>query len=358
VTSETAGPGVVTATTSIANGPSKSISVYFTAQDVASMVLQAAPSTVGVNVSGGNTQQSKISALLRDKDGNVVKGKRIVFRVEDITGGSVSPSSAITDAAGQASITYYAGGSPSATNGVIVYARVEGVNSVYCTDGRVNASECAVNLTVALKKVFITIGTGNLMTNYNTTTYAYPYTVLITDINGAPVKNEQVVLSINTVAYFKGFYVFDAAAKIWKPSSTKACSSEDSNINGLLDPGEDINGDGILTPGNVATFSPDSGSSIENNSIAIKTGTDGFASFQVIYPKNYARWAIIQLTARAGESSAYETFMLQVLADDVGDEKVPAPGQVSPFGRGGTVTAGKEPNDPANYPNASCNDTL
>jgi len=356
VTSETAGPGVVTATTSIANGPSKSISVYFAAQDVASMVLQAAPSTVGVNVSGGNTQQSKISALLRDKDGNVVKGKRIVFRVEDITGGSVSPSSAITDAAGQASITYYAGGSPSATNGVIVYARVEGVNSIYCNDGQVNAPECAVNLTVALKKVFIALGTGNQMKDYNTTTYAYPYTVLITDINGAPVKDEQVVLSVNTVGYSKGFYGFDAAAKVWKFNSTKACPGEDSNMNGLLDPGEDINGNGILTPNNVATFSPDSGSSIENNSIAIKTGTDGFASFQVIYPKNYARWSIIQLTARAGESSAYETFVLQVSAADIGDEKIAPPGEMSPFGIGGPAVINDK--GEVSYPNASCNNTF
>ncbi len=237
------------------------------------------------------------------------------------------------------------------------------MNSVYCTDGRVNATECAVNLTVALKKVFITIGTGNQMKDYNTTTYAYPYTVLITDINGAPVKNEQVVLSINTVAYFKGLYAFDAAEKVWKSSYTvkpasEPCLSEDSNMNGLLDPGEDINGDGILTPGNVATFSPDSGSSIENNSIAIKTGTDGFASFQVVYPKNYARWSIIQLTARAGESSAYETFMLQVSAADVGDEKIAPPGEVSPFGRGGPVAAGKDPKDPANYLSASCNNTF
>ncbi len=362
VTSETAGPGVVTATTSIANGPSKSISVYFAAQDVASMVLQAAPSTVGVNVSGGSEQQSKISALLRDKDGNVVKGKRIVFRVEDITGGSVSPSSAVSDAAGQASITYYAGGSPSATNGVTVYARVEGVNSIYCNDGRVNASECAVNLTVALKKVFITLGTGNQIGIHNVTTYAYPYTVLITDINGAPVKDEQVILSINTIGYGKGFLKWNG--KTWQASYTIKpdffCVTEDKNLNGLLDPGEDNNRDGILTPGNVATFAADSTSVVENNSIALKTDKDGLAAFNIIYPKNYAHWVVIQLIARSGESTAFNTISLAAVAGDMAAQEADPAGRVSPFGRGGPPADpdNSKIEDDTNYPNASCNNTL
>ncbi|MEZ5673131.1 MAG: Ig-like domain-containing protein, partial [Thiotrichaceae bacterium] len=357
VTSDTAGPGVVTATTTTANGPSKSIPVYFTATDVASMVLQAAPSTVGINVSGGNEQQSKISALLRDKDGNVVKGKRIVFRVEDITGGSVSPSSGITDASGQASITYYAGGSPSA-NGVTVYARVGRVNSIYCTNGQTNSAECAVNLTVALKKVFITLGTGNKIGIYNTTTYAYPYTVLITDINEAPVQNEQVILSINTIAYAKGFQKW--TGKTWLASYTVNCLSEDNNINGLLDSGEDNNGDGILTPGNVATFSADSTSVVENNSIALKTGKDGLAAFSIIYPKNHANWVVIQLTARAGESTAFNSPLLPAATEDMTTQDADPPGRVSPFGRGGPPT---DPDNSkidveSNYPNASCNNTL
>lgn len=360
VTSDTAGPGVVTATTTASNGPSKSIKVYFTAQEVASMVLQAIPSTVGINVSGGTEQQSKINALLRDKDGNVVKGKRIVFRVEDITGGSVSPASAISDASGQANITYYAGGSPSASNGVTVYARVEGVNSIYCTDGQASSSECAVSLTVALKKVFITIGTGNKISNYNgtTTTYSYPYTLLITDINGAPVQGEQVILSINTLYYRKGFNTFSGSTKIWNSGITATCPSEDVNFNGLLDSGEDNNGDGILTPGNVATFAADSTSSSENSTVTIKTGKDGFASFSVIYPKNFANWAGVQLTARAGESVAYESFWLAASADDMTNDQVAPPGKFSPYGVGGPLPTGGDPDKPESYTLASCNNTL
>jgi Bacterial Ig-like domain (group 1) len=359
VTSDTAGPGVVTATTTASNGPSKSIKVYFTAQDVASMVLQAAPSTVGVNVSGSTEQQSKITALLRDKDGNVVKGKRIVFRVEDITGGSVSPASAVTDASGQANITYYAGGSPSASEGVTVYARIEGVNSIYCTDGQANSAECSVKLTVALKKVFITIGTGNKISDYNgsTTTYAYPYTLLITDINGAPVQGEQVVLSINTIYYSKGFNGFEGDTKTWKTGTTIICPSEDVNFNGLLDSGEDKNGDSLLTPGNVATFAAESVSSTEST-VTLKTGKDGFASFNVIYPKNFANWTMVQLTARAGESTAYESFWLAASVVDMTNEQVAPPGKFSPFGVGGPLPAGNDANKTESYTLASCNNTL
>jgi hypothetical protein len=357
VTSETAGPGVVTATTSIANGPSKSIQVYFTATDVSAMILQTEPSTIGTNTNGSTDQQSKIIALLRDKDGNLVKGKRVFFRVEDITGGYISPSSAVTDSAGQANVTYYAGGSSSSSKGVSVYARVEGVNSLYCTDDQPNKAECIVSLTVALRKAFITLGTGNTITIVNSTTYAHPYTVLVTDVNGAPIKDAQLVLSLIPTEYAKGFY--QLVDDVWEQAVTAACLNEDVNRNGILDQGEDRNQDGQLQPGNVVTFAADAASVVENNTIAVKTDRTGFANFSIIYPKSYSHWVKVLLTARTSGLESEESllpFELRLAADDAKNKDVPPPGQPSPFGIGGPVVVNDK--GEVSYPNASCNNTL
>jgi len=355
VTSDTAGPGVVTATTSIANGPSKSIQVYFTATDVSAMILQAEPSTIGTNTNGSTDQQSKIIALLRDKDGNLVKGKRVFFRVEDITGGYVSPSSAVTDNAGQANVTYYAGGSSSSTKGVSVYARVEGVNSLYCTDDLPNKPECIVNLTVALRKAFITLGTGNTIIIKNETTYAHPYTALVTDVNGAPISDAQLVISVIPTEFAKGFYIVG-----WTQIITVTCPNEDVNKNGMLDKGEDTNLDGQLQPGNVVTFAAEGSSVVEGNRLMVKTDTSGFANFNILYPKSYSRWTRVLLSARTSGLESEESLLLFVLPLAAGvltDTESAPPGQPSPFGIGGPMV-GKNPDDPASYPNASCNNTL
>ncbi|MCF6217745.1 MAG: Ig-like domain-containing protein [Gammaproteobacteria bacterium] len=125
---------------------------------------------------------------------------------------------------------------------------------------------------------------------------------------------------------------------------------EDSNQNGLLDAGEDLNGNGILDlpvdvdvnvngrldPGNIATISVDD--TIGAFSINTTTDENGVAIFAVIYPENYANWLEVSLTASAivdgTEDSARVRFRLPALASDLNQEDVPPAGYTSPFGRG------------------------
>jgi hypothetical protein len=90
---------------------------------------------------------------------------------------------------------------------------------------------------------------------------------------------------------------------------------------------EDINGDGVLSPGNVATIILTTAT----------TGADGFAQFYVEYAKMFARWVKVRIDGfiySYGDQSMGSTqFELPVLADDMKCTAT-VPGPVSPWGRG------------------------
>lgn len=124
---------------------------------------------------------------------------------------------------------------------------------------------------------------------------------------------------------------------------------EDSNQNGILDVGEDLNGNGILDlpvdidvnfngrldPGNIATISVGT-----INAFKVNTTTDenGVATFAVLYQEEYANWLEVTLQASVvvdgTEDTARVRRVLPALASDVNDEKNPPAGYTSPFGRG------------------------
>ena len=331
ITSNNAGPAVITAkTTDTSGNPIQTqVQINFVATTPTQMTLQANPATISVNVPPSTDQKSTITATVRDAAFNLVKGVTVVFTLTDVTGGSISPASAVTDEFGQASTVYTAGSAASALNGIKVDAVVTGFPAV-------NQS---VTLTVAQRSLFITLGTGNTITEPTPTTYAYPYSVLVTDTAGLPVQNATVTLNIVPVAastgltaYFKGFWVFPLLAEVWAQQVTASCFNEDLNQNGILDPGEDFNNNGRLDPGNVVTVSAKT----------LTTDASGFAYFDVLYAQEYARWVRAVLSARAtvagSEATELTRFILAISADDIDDEDVSPPGNPSPFGESNVCT--------------------
>ncbi len=313
ISSNNAGPSIVTV--SAVDGPSNSVSFDFIATIPSTMELQANPGTIPTNTPGSDTEKSEIIAIVRDTNGNLVKNQRVEFTVNDITGGRISPSSALTDSFGRATTSYIAGSSSSASNGVTVSAQVIGTGI-----------SAFVKLTVAQRGVFISLGTGNDIGDLNTTTYRLPYTVLVTDINGGPVSDAKVTLSIVPRAYGKGLYCYDLTSKAWTAKNRfNAYVNEDSNQNGILDAGEDANSDGILQPGNNATLSAST----------LTTSTNGFADFDVLYPKVYATWVEVALIAKTTvvgtEDSTTAVFTLPFASKDKGTEEVSPVFRVSPF---------------------------
>lgn len=328
IQSDNAGPAIVTATGN--SGPTAQLDLLFVATTAHSMTLQAGPATIGTNPDGGSAEQSEIIAVVRDPANNPVKGKQVDFTLTDTTGGRLASSSAITDAFGRAGVVYIAGAVPSAQGGVRIDAGVTDAPSVSNT----------VHLTVARSKLFITLGTGNEILKLDTTRYAKPYGVLVTDAIGGPVANARIALSVIPVSYRKGYYVW--TGKSWEQIPTLQpaanggldyCANEDADRNGILEvppngPDNDANNNGVLDPGNLATLSSDT----------VTTDASGFAPFEVRYFQEYAGWVDVELTARdtVSGSEAIKTvhFTLPILADDLAKEGVAPPGHPSPFGTG------------------------
>lgn len=321
IRSTSSGPSIITATT--VGGPEARRELLFVATQAATMTLQAEPAVLSTNLEGQNTEQSEITAVIRDPNGNLVKNKLIRFNLTDITGGSLSPASAVTDAFGRASTTYTAGTTSSTTDGIEVRAWVDDTPSV----------EQIVRLTSAQKSLFITLGTGNIIAKPDDVRYAKPYGVLITDVSGAPVAGADVTIEIWPTRYYKGYWEKPAPALPWNQVITTlpGCENEDVNRNGILDPGEDNNSNGRLDPGNVVTLS----------ATALTTDSSGFADFNVVYFQQFAQWIDVEMRARAvvvgTESVEIIHFTLPILADDVapGADASP-PGNPSPFGQSNT----------------------
>lgn len=317
LSSTTAGPGLVVA--QIAGVGQVNIPVQFIATNPATIIVQANPGAILPNTSG-TTNQSTIEVSVRDAAGNAVANQQVNFStLQDVSNGTLSPGSATTDTNGRAQVQFIAGASSTPSNGVVIQAEVAGT-----------AIRGTTALTVNGKSLFITIGFGNTMANLNETTYTKEYSIYVTDANGVAVGNQLVSISVIPDLYEKGIMVWGTVA--WGAVSVATCANEDVNRDGVLNVGEDTNGNGQLTPGNVAVAAPGS----------VTTGADGRASFQLQYGEQFALWTTVRITARAtvaGTESKQSTVVrLPILASDVTDQTVTPAGGVSPFGQSASCT--------------------
>ncbi len=351
--SDNAGGATVTATTGT------SISANLTAQFIATVAfsIEVQPS-VFVLAPG---DLSTINAVVRDKNNNLVTGATVVFSLNDITGGTLTTAAAKTDLEGRAQSVYTAGSVTSAAGGVQITASVQNhlPACTLCTK--------TVGLTVAARQVFISIGTGNTIIKSDTQ-YQVPYVVQVTDSTGAGVKGVSIAMSVLSQRYFKGYRVLSgvwatcytipgvnspAGQPCWvgtppADNVSLGCADEDFNRNGVLDPGENKNGNNpatvspafpngypTLEAGNIAAVAPTtSGSFVTNDS--------GFAFATVSYPAEYAYYLQVTLQAQASVQgtaySASSTFLLPGLAADFNSPTVSPPGPISPFGKSATCS--------------------
>jgi hypothetical protein len=184
--------------------------------------------------------------------------------------------------------------------------------------------------------VLIRLGTDNLVESLPPL-YKKVYVAVVTDTNGRAVSGATVIfalrpgMTLNPGGYAKGFYVLPppppATPQQWTQVVTANCANEDANFNQVLDPGEDLNGNGLLEPPGVSDVNP----------IGI-TDASGIATATITYPKNYASWTQVTLeasTAGTVITPATSTFVLVGLASDYSDLNVAPPGDRSPFGTSG-----------------------
>ena len=138
--------------------------------------------------------------------------------------------------------------------------------------------------------VVIGRGSGDSIVILNPTTYSLFMSVLVSDLNGNPVPGANVSLNLWPEFYRTGVWydLNDRTSDHYVPYITGSFNNEDRNENTFLDPGEDINKDGILTPPNSAAG---------NIPTLLTTNKDGLAEFNIIYLKSSAVWIDSRVTA-------------------------------------------------------------
>ena len=337
ITSPTAGFTEVNA--SSAGGLTATSRIEFVSSNPSKINLQPSPSTVATNTAGSSSNSSQLIATVRDAADNPVKNVRVNFSfVADPSNGRIEPGFATTDSNGTASTVFIAGPNSTGNNAVVISASLPATPSVPAN---------LANITVSRSVLVVRIGTGNEIEKIDTTKNGVPYTVIVSDSSGNPVKDVQIQASLEPLLYFKGFYIWDGSTQ-WVKSIDQQCANEDTNRNGLLDPpqgltpGEDDpangigNGNGILTPGNPAVVAFNSG--FENG----KTNALGYLDMRVIYPREYATWLQVRLRVTAvvagTEGVGAATFILPGVAGDYTSATVAPPGSSSPYGISTTCT--------------------
>lgn len=307
----TSGPATITAS-DIVNSVTASKVVTFTAPTATDIVLQADPSVVNVN------SPTTITAILRDGSGNIVANKLVTFSiVKDSSNGTLSSSTATSDANGRASVTFTAGATATATNGVQIDATADGVPK-------------STLLTVGGQSLFVRIGTDEKIFISSPNVFK-TFSILVTDSAGRPVPGAQISLKALPEAFYKGEWIAGLDKWELKDPNSPSFPSEDENKNGILDPGEDQNNNKLLDPGNVATV-------VFKNGVNT-TDSNGFAYADLYFPQSFGIWVDINLIATAkvvGSEGSAETgtYNLPVRSELVNDPEGPAPSaNPSPWGK-------------------------
>ncbi|WP_414830662.1 Ig-like domain-containing protein [Alteromonas sp. H39] len=345
ISSSNAGKSSITATgiDSDGNEVSARAEIEFIATVPATIQADATPDLIGPD-----GQTSTITAIVRDAEGNLVKGAVVSFNVDDTSTGSIAPSQSTTDSNGVAS-TVFTSGSVTSADAVVITAEINGNSTVSDT----------VTLTVGNRAFDVSIGTGNVVQKPDNATYLKEFAVFVTDAVGQPVEGVTLTASTtptkyaNNGVYRKGYWIWNGSAWIVTSDTiTAICANEDidadgildlgadqtnrdgrldmdddSNGNGVLEPGEDLNDDGFLTPGIVGSISFANGNATDEN---------GQAILELRYPRAYAPWYDTEITVFAqstgSEASASMVFTLTAAAEDLDSEPDEPP--PSPFGTG------------------------
>lgn len=343
IQSPLAGRSVITATTP--NGTIATRELVFVADRAAKLEVQASPSTVGVNLGGAQTESSQIIAVVRDAADNPVKGARVDFTAIDPSAGAgLSQGFALTDDSGRATVNFYPGAIPTGTNQIRIVAAIDCaylVSGVQCVDPA-NPATDEIRLTAARRALQIRIGTGNEAVKVPDPVAPVfnevPYGVLVTDSAGNPVSGVTLNATVVAIDYGKGYWrriACGSGSPCWEQIVDAFCPSEDVNENLLLDAGEDSNGDGVLTPGNVSlAYFGATGASTTGTSDA-----NGSSVLRIRYLRDRSQWANVRVRISASlpdgtEGAESVEFMLPVLGSDLTNEAVPPPGQPSPYGMG------------------------
>lgn len=287
--------------------------------------LAITPNTIAPNSTGSTTNRAGLKAVFLNASNQPVPNVRVRFEIVSPQldpAESISTGTAIvySDVNGTAIADYIAGTRSSPTDGVVIRACYGN------TDADIANGLCpnfrSATMTVASQPLSITLGDNNeLAKGANNLTYIKKFDIAVADAAGNAVVDARISASVDLRRYGKGLY---AVPRLW-------CLNEDTNRNGTLDIGEDLDGNGVLSPRKADVILSFVG--------ANTTGTNGRATVQVEYPQNVATWleyAIKVTTSVAGsEGTVEKTYVTSfVIGDDTNGSFL-----TPPYGVNGCATA-------------------
>ena len=304
---------------------------------IAAATASANPSVVAVNLANSQANRSEIRGLFLGANNLPIKNVRARFDLAGDTnsiGGTFTTGSTTlySDANGVVTTAYVPGTRSSPTNGLTV-------RMCYgLTDNDPNLLNCVnpklVTLTVTAEPLGVSIGT-NEQIIVNTLTYVKQFVITVADSAGVAKPDVNLVASLDLWNYRKGQYVI-ANGKWVKGGpapdgdSAPACPNEDTNRNGVLEDGEDVNGDGQLWP-----RKPD----VIVSLLQSKTGADGTAILQIQYAKDHGSWVDATITVSASGVSGsegrarYFAWPVPVDAASISNIAASPAFQLSPYGK-------------------------
>ncbi len=249
--------------------------------------IQSSSSVVGPSTSAVKNSVTLFATVTNDKN-QVVKGAPVLFGIQNPTGGGeyVAPAIAFTDDSGIATSVFISGSLVAGAAGVRVTGELIS-----------NGASDLVSIIISGQSASVSIGRSSEIESINNgTAYRLPMSVLVTDSNGSPVNQGTVSLNLWASHYSLGVWervyplgVFDNIRNyVCEPVMGETRVNEDLNKNLILDPGEDINLDGELTP------PPSMAGEVP---AILVTDENGVAEFDLIYLKAAALWVKDEITA-------------------------------------------------------------
>jgi hypothetical protein len=220
-------------------------------------------------------------------------------------------------------------------------------SSASCTSATSSVASTTTFTASPASAVSVAIGQGDTIeTTAQEIKYKKRFAVTVSDANGLPVVGAKVTAKVIMSGFYKGRFfrnsttlaitgygvAQDASQAGYEINAgdVQFCQSEDINRNEINDPGEDVNGDGHLTPAKAEVVASVEGADVTNS--------QGIVYVVAEYYKSSATWVEFELVASANVTGTEGTASrFQRTSYVVGDEiKASTQFVYSPFG----VTAG------------------
>lgn len=259
-----------------------------------------------------------------DTNGGGVAGQSVVLSIPDsITNGVTinGPSTLVTDATGNAAFTILLPAAKPAAADALIAKDVLVRASLTDINGVITKQETLLDVVptpVAVPVGNITFGNaGLLQKSSDSVYYTESLSANLVDIDGKPIANQTVVMSITLNSVYAGEYLVVPEPKEGEPKRIA------TNVCELSPTGKPI----------ATTFVSASGST--DGTVTYTTDATGKFDFQVRYLRKYANWQSVGLTAQTSVSGKTVTaelnYPLNLLKEDF-DSDAGQPFDESPYG--------------------------